>query len=227
MKHILSSGSDALDFLLEGGYEKGIITTLYGPASSGKTCSCMLAAINAVREGRKVVFIDSEGGFSVERFKQITSDYENILKGILFLRPMNFIQQKEVFEKLKNIINEKIGLVIVDTISMLYRLELASAENAYDVNNELVQQISFLSEIARDKNIPVLVTNQVYADFEDKTKVNMVGGDIMKYGSKCLIELRKDNFGRKAVLQKHRSIKEGKEICFEIKNEGIVKTILL
>lgn len=227
MKNILSSGSDALDILLEGGYEKGIITTLYGPASSGKTCSCMLAAINAVKEGRKVIFIDTEGGFSVERFRQITPDYEEILKNILFLKPMNFIQQKEVFEKLKNIINEKIGLVVVDTISMLCRLELASAENGYNVNNELVQQISFLSEIARDKNIPVLLANQVYADFEDKTKVNMVGGDILKYGSKCLIELRKDSFGRKAVLQKHRSIKEGKEVSFEIKDEGITKATLL
>lgn len=227
MKSVLSSGSDALDFILEGGYEKGIITTLYGPASSGKTCSCMLAAINAVKDGKKVIFIDSEGGFSVERFRQLTQDYEEILKNILFLKPMNFDEQKNVFEKLKDIINEKISLIVVDTISMLYRLELASAGNVYGVNNELVQQISFLSEIARKKNIPVLITNQVYADFEDKTKVNMVGGDILKYGSKCLIELRKDDFGRKAILQKHRSIKDGKEICFEIKTEGIIKTILL
>jgi hypothetical protein len=43
-----------------------------------------------------------------------------------------------------------------------------------------------MTEIARKKKIPVLISNQVYADFEDKDKVNLVGGDLLKYGSKCL-----------------------------------------
>jgi len=50
----------------------------------------------------------------------------------------------------------------------------------------------------------------------------MVGGDILKYWSKCLIELKNDNGKRKAILKKHRSLPE-KELSFQIFNEGIRK----
>jgi DNA repair protein RadB len=49
----------------------------------------------------------------------------------------------------------------------------------------------------------------------------MVGGDILKYGSKCLIELQKVNSHRKAIIRKHRSIPEGKEIEFKIVDNGL------
>jgi len=79
--------------------------------------------------------------------------------------------------------------------------------------------------LAGKKRIPVLVTNQVYADFEDKDKVNLVGGDLLKYGSKCLVELQITPSGnRRAIVRKHRSIKEEKEITFKIVEGGIIGT---
>ena len=55
----------------------------------------------------------------------------------------------------------------------------------------------------------------------------MVGGDIMKYGSKCLIELQKTNEGQRSVnLRKHRSIIEGKEINFKIEDKDMVNVII-
>jgi DNA repair protein RadB len=83
-------------------------------------------------------------------------------------------------------------------------------------------QLSSLTEIARKNNLPVLLTNQVYQDFENKEKVNIVGGDLLKYQSKCLIELKKTDVGvRRAIIRKHRSIEEDKEILFRIINLGI------
>ena len=129
------------------------------------------------------------------------------------------------FEKLKDIVTDRIGLIIVDTIAMLYRLELGKNEDVYEVNRELGKQIAFLSEITRKKHIPVLVTNQVYADFEDKEKVNIVGGDLLKYGSKCLIELQITPAGnRRAILRKHRSLEQEREITFKIVEGGIIGT---
>ena len=116
-------------------------------------------------------------------------------------------------------------MIVVDTIAMLYRLELGKSEDIQGVNRELGRQISYLTEIARKKNIPVLVTNQVYSDFDDKDKVNIVGGDILKYGSKCLIELQiTPNSNRRAILRKHRSIRAEKEIIFKIVEGGIIGT---
>lgn len=217
----ITTGSSVLDNLLEGGYEKDIVTTIYGQAGTGKTNLCMICAARNIE--KKTIYIDSEGGFSIERLKQITPEYKEVLGKILFLNPVNFDEQKRVFERLKKLVNEKIGLIIFDSVAMLYRLEVGRTRNVQAVNKELGLQISWLTEIARKKKIPVLVTNQVYTDFEDKEKTFMVGGDVLKYGSKCLVELkREEDSVRKAIIRKHRSIEEGKEENFRIVNEGIV-----
>jgi len=217
----ITTGSVPLDQFLNGGYDSNIITTIYGPSGSGKTNLCLLAAVKVAESGKNVLFIDTEGGIAVERIKQISSDYETVLTKILFINPVTFEDQKVTIAKLKALATEDVGLIIVDSIAMLYRLELSQAEEVYDVNSALGKQIASLVEIARTKNIPVLITNQVYADFEQKDKVKMVGGDLLKYGSKCLIELQKFAHCRGLVLRKHRSLPEGKELKFKIVQNGI------
>lgn len=215
-----STGSDVLDWLLEGGYEKEVITTIYGPAGSGKTNICLICAANF--SDKKVIYIDTEGSFSLSRFRQLTNNVEEKLKNIIILKPTNFPEQKKAFSELKKLDHTKTGIIIVDSIAMLYRLEMGQTKNIYDVNKQLGMQLSTLTEIARKNNIPVLITNQVYQDFEQKDKVNIVGGDLLKYQSKCLIELKKREDGvRSAIIKKHRSIEENKEIQFTINNLGL------
>lgn len=221
----LSTGSEVMDGLL-GGYEKDIITTIYGPSASGKTNLCLLAAINTAKN-KKVIYVDTEGGFSVERVKQLTKEYKRVLNNIHILKPTSFEEQTKAVNKLRKMVSgSKIGLIIVDTVSMLYRLELGGEEESvYDVNRAMGRQIAMLAEIARKKNIPVICSNQVYADFDNKDKVNMVGGDLLRYGSKCLIELQKTPEGNcRAVLKKHRSMPAEKEVLFKIVEKGIIKT---
>lgn len=94
---------------------------------------------------------------------------------------------------------------------MLYRLELGDAitskdnEKISEVNRKLAKQLRSLNEIARKQNIPVIVTNQVYSTFTQNSddqnferKVSMVGGDLLKYWSKCLIELQEFGGKRKS-----------------------------
>ena len=65
----------------------------------------------------------------------------------------------------------------------------------------------------------------MYADFEDKDKVKLVGGDLLKYASKCLLELQITPSGnRRIIIRKHRSLKEEKEITFKIVEGGILGT---
>ncbi|MEK6820143.1 MAG: DNA repair and recombination protein RadB [Nanoarchaeota archaeon] len=233
----ISAGSYDLNKFLYGGYEKDIITTVYGPAGSGKTNFCILVSVSQAKKGNKVLYIDTEGGFSVERVKQIAGEgYEKILENIILIKPVNFEEQKKAFPKLLNEIKSKgnIGVIIVDGMTMLYRLELAEAiksrseENIRKINSELAKQLRILAEIARNKNIPVLITNQVYSEFlserelkEGKEKQDhMVGGDLLEYWSKCLIELKIEGRGRKAIIKKHRSLPE-KELEFIIVNSGV------
>ena len=225
----IPTGSKILDNLLGGGYEKDIITTIYGPAGSGKTNLCLLCAMNTTRNKKKVIYIDTENNFSVERFKQIcesiNQNYAKLLNDIVFLRPSTFDEQKKTFEKLKGVFNNKIGLIIFDSIAMLYRLEMGKNEDIYEVNRDLGMQLAYLKQIASKKHIPVLITNQVYADFEDKDKVNLVGGDLLKYGSKCLLELQITPSGnRLCIIKKHRHLPENKQITFKIVEGGILGT---
>jgi len=225
----IPTGSKILDKMLDGGYEKDIITTVYGPAGSGKTNLCILCSANTARTGKKVIYIDTENNFSIERFKQICSstnqNYAKLLNNIVFLRPINFDEQKKTFEKLKEVINNKVGLIVFDSIAMLYRLEMGKNEDIYEVNKDLGMQLAYLKQIASKKHIPVLISNQVYADFEDKDKVNLVGGDLLKYGSKCLLELQITPGGnRLCIIKKHRHLPENKQITFKIVEGGILGT---
>jgi RecA/RadA recombinase len=131
---------------------------------------------------------------------------------------------------------ENVGLIIIDGMAMLYRLEVGEAHNTKDedkikeINREVAKQMRILAEISRKQNIPILITNQVYMEFlseEDfkngvERNTNLVGGDLFKYWSKCIIELKNDNGKRTAVLLKHRNMPQ-KEMGFIIKNEGISK----
>ena len=218
----ISTGSNSMNEFLSGGYDKDIITTIYGPSGTGKTNFCLIAAVK-VAKNKKVILIDTEGGIAVERIKQISNDYQRVLQNIIFFNPVNFNEQKEIFETLRDMVNENIGMIVVDSISMLYRLELGRSEEVYEVNSALGKQIAYLVEIARKRRIPVLITNQVYSDFDKRDAVKMVGGDLLKYGSKCLIELKKLSNCRGLILRKHRYLPEGKEMKFQIVENGIEK----
>lgn len=231
------TGSYDVNKWLDGGYEKGIVTLFYGPPATGKSNFCLLAACHMSKKDKKVIFIDTEGSFSLDRIRQISGDIpEYVLKNIIILKPTSFFEQKKAFLKMqKESKSSNIGLVIVDSLTMFYRLELAEArkkgiEEIKRINSDLANQIGSLSEIARKKDIPILVTAQVYHDFlssEDymngrESDAKVVGGDILKYWSKCILELKNEKGKKCAIIRKHRSIPL-RELNFEICNEGIRK----
>ncbi len=240
MKEIekISAGSYDFNKWLYGGYEKGVISMIAGPPGSGKTNLCILAACSQAKKGKKVFFVDTEGGFSSERVKQIIGeDYKEVLKNIFLLEPTNFEEQKKTIANLLNRVKkEHVDLIIIDSMAMLYRLELGDAskfgnnEQIREVNCGVAQQMRDLSEISRKQNLPIIITNQVYSQFLSeeeikkgvKREMNIVGGDLFKYWSKCIIELKNDNGKKRAVLIKHRSLPK-KELIFEIKQKGIFK----
>lgn len=237
MGNKISSGSFDLNKWLYGGYEKAIITMIAGPPGCGKTNFCILASCSQAKKGNKVIFIDTEGGFSVDRIKQIVGEnYEDILKNIFLLEPTSFEEQKKCFLKLLDKIKrEHIGLIVIDGIAMLYRLKLGDSIKGDDskikaINREVAKQMRVLAEISRKQKIPIIITNQVYGGFlseEDWKKgvqkeMNLVGGDLFKYWSKCIIELKNEGGRKKAILLKHRSLPK-KEMSFEIKDKGIFR----
>jgi len=218
-----STGSELIDDILEGGLEPEVTTTIYGPSGSGKTNIAILTALYNAKNS-KIIFIDTEGGFSIDRVKQMFPEtHERRLKNLIIFKPTTFKEQTELFRTLEKFSEEhKPKLIVVDSLSMLYRLELGERE-AYEVNKEMARQIGVLRKISHKLVIPILLTNQVYANFERKNDIKMVGGDLMKYTSKCIIKLELNETGRLLKLLKHRSIPI-KEVQFKITQKNIEKS---
>lgn len=211
-----------IDRLLSGGLEPGCITNFYGPAASGKTNIAKCALISAVDHGKKVVYIDTEGGFSAERINQMARSAKRYTDFVILLEPKTWQEQGRIIRKLQVLCKkEPIGLIIVDSIVALWRVTIDDS-NHQTVNKELAAQLSILSKIARENNIPILITNQVYSEPETG-KLELSGRNIVKWWSKNLIELMISNRTscRIARIARARSLPEDKRVEFQICNSGL------
>ena len=169
----LPSGCQSLDLLLGGGFESGIITQLYGESGTGKSNIAMQLAVQAVARSLRVIFIDTEG-FSAERFKQIAGlGAEEMAAKIMIFEPMSLEQQAIAIREASKIAGRDLGLVILDSATSLYRV-LLEAEDNRSIRRTLTAQLSEL-QIARRHRIPVVITNQVYTDIENKA-LRPIGG---------------------------------------------------
>ena len=127
MSNKISAGSYDLNRFFQGGYEKDIITTIYGPGGSGKSNLIMAVCVSQAKKKNKVLYIDTEGSFSIDRFKQIHNgakeEIEKDISNILLLNPTNYKEQEECFSKINKYIQKnEFGLIVVDSIGILYRL---------------------------------------------------------------------------------------------------------
>jgi DNA repair protein RadB len=208
-----------LQSLMEG-IEHGALTNFYGAPGTGKTNLCILTALDVARNGGKVIFIDTEGGFSHERLSQLHPEAEHVLKNLFIIEPKDFKEQGKVIRGLPE---SQMDMIVLDSAAALYRLEYSDPEKeALEANRELSKQMSILSNISREKNIPVIVTSHTYRNW-DTDRNEIVGGDAIKYWAKTVIFLERTGkmAERTATIIKHRSIPEGKTVKFEITNDGI------
>lgn len=207
----------SLDDLLGGGVESGILTRLYGEAGAGKTNFCLQAARECVRSGKKVAYIDTEG-VSVERVRQICPDcdYTKILQDIFFFSPTSFESQEQMTHDA--IAAKDVALIVVDTITMFYRLKLE--DDREGAIRSFTRQVTNLQVAAREKDLYVIIAEQVYADKNGEIKP-FTSRD-SEHMAKTILKLERKGVGlREATIIKHRSQPEGKKVCFRISTVGL------
>ena len=204
---------------LTGGIERGAITNFYGPPGVGKTNICILAALECVKSGGRVVYIDTEGGLSPERIKQISMG-DDVFEKLILIEPKTFEEQGVIINNLEA---QDFDMLILDSSVALYRLKCADpTKETLEANKELSVQLSVLSNIARKKKIPVIITAHTFKNW-DTGENQIIGGDSVRYWSKSIVFIEHTGkmSERKATIVKHRSIPEGKSVKFEIVQEGI------
>ncbi|HUV61420.1 MAG TPA: DNA repair and recombination protein RadB [Thermoplasmata archaeon] len=217
----LSIGSAALDDLLDGGLEGGTITLLFGEAGTGKTNICLQAARNVALSGKKAIYIDTEG-VSLERLKQMSGDdYEKVMMNLLFFEPHSFEEQERLVDKASKLAESavEIGIIILDSATIHYRLTRKDDEKG--VRKSLSPQLARLLVVARHKDLPVLLTSQVYTDLE-KGSFEPLGGHVLLHNAKAIVRLDKvGSSSRRAVIIKHRHLEEGRRADFKLTKNGV------
>jgi DNA repair protein RadB len=101
---------------------------------------------------------------------------------------------------------------------------MGSDEGAQAANKELSKQLSKLMKIAKKYAVPVVVTNQVYSSFSKDAgseRLASVGGDVLKYWTKVVIQVAKSGRYRTATVIRHQHMPEGIRVRFRITEEGI------
>ena len=209
-----------------GGISTSDITLIYGEAGTGKSSLAIQCAVNAGRLGCKTIFIDSEDTFSTKRFSQIAySDFDEVAPTIILVKPATFQEQARVIDRLEKYLTSNVRLLILDTITSLYRIEIGDKkEETFVLNRELGRQLACLTQIVKTKRVAVLITSQVHSKFiKGSVKIEPVATRVLWFWSDTVLNLKPTNQRNavKAVLEKHSERKFPANCYLYIEEVGI------
>ncbi|OLE68938.1 hypothetical protein AUF78_13685 [archaeon 13_1_20CM_2_51_12] len=158
----LSTGTSGLDRLLKGGFALRRINLVYGEASTGKTVLAMQSALEASARGFKVFFVDADLSFSVQRLESLDRGGE-LAENIVVFQPEDFGEQSRITESLEGMLSKTPALLIVDSVTGLYRADIEKPGAAFIRNRELNRQLASLSDLASRFELTILLTGQVHS----------------------------------------------------------------
>jgi len=159
---IIPTGVSSLDLILNGGIHTGYLTHAFGEAAAGKTTLALHFVNAAYRLDVGTVYVNSEGESPIERLEQITNrKLDEIESLVTILSPKSFSEQGTLIDDLDLYSREGTRLVVVDTLTRLYRAALEDKKINYAAHRELNIQMGVLKGLAKERNIVVMVLNQV------------------------------------------------------------------
>ena len=158
---MIKTGLKELDKFLGGGIKDGLITSISGQSATGKTQLIFQICVNALHNGKEILFQDTIGDFRPERLvemMQLQKINPSLLDKIKVSRITNTAQQIECFSKtpLKNY-----SLIIVDSVTDLFSFEYSKKGQSLEKHIAFMKYMHNLSSVAIDGKIPIIVTNIV------------------------------------------------------------------
>jgi len=161
-----SSGSDALDRLLGGGFRTGEMVEVFGASRTGKTQLAIQAALSAASAGSTCAYVDTEGQFRPEKLASIAEargvDAAGVLSMVYRVRaPSTEEQVSAIALAVRDGSLRACRMVVVDTVTKNFSLEFGGARLMADRQSALG---SYLNRLARDayaNDRAVLLLNRV------------------------------------------------------------------
>jgi len=191
-----STGSKRLDNLLRGGIETSAITEFYGEYSSGKSQICMTLSVMCQRKKEEggleggIIYIDTEGTFRPDRVSEIASfrglDPRTVLDGIFYTRIADVESLEGAIESsLKLVEDQKIKLVVVDSLIAPFRAEFLGRESLQERQQRLNRVLYKLKTISEAYDLAVVVTNQVSSNPNPFVgeRLRATGGNVMAHAT--------------------------------------------
>jgi len=225
LQRVIPTGCSSLDKLLNGGLPIDGVSLVYGEAETGKSSLAVQCAVNTARIGCKTLFIDSDGTFSPRRLSQIAYyDSEKVSPLITLVKPTTFEEQAMAIDNLDAYITEKAWLVVVDTITSLYRAELGESNKTFALNRELNRQVACLAQFAKTHKVAVLIVSQVRSVFaETYVSIEPVATRVLKFWSEVVLNLKHADQPRviKALLEKRPKRRSPASCYLIIESSGI------
>ncbi len=208
---------------MNGGLNTGVFTHIYGEAASGKT-TLGLQFVNVMcRQGFGTVYINSEDTSPFERLEQMTDKkFKEIEALVKILKPRNFVEQGILIEDIDLYMKKETRLIVIDTLTKHYRLALEDKKTNYSNHRELNRQAGVLKGLAYNRDVAILVLNQVTASMNGIVGVEPVAENIMNYWSDYTIELQ---IGRKVgqrIMKRLRPEGDCSEGKLLLTNKGFV-----
>ena len=225
----IPTGCDPVDDLLGGGFERGVVTQVYGPPAAGKTNLALAAAVEVAAAGERSLFIDTEG-LSIDRFEQIatarvdrpeTDDtLETLASRLVITDAYDFDDQREAVRDAEELADE-VELIVLDSATGFYRLERAGDTEGGQSLRKVAKQVTHLLSLARRHDLAVVITNQVFTDPESD-RDRALGGNTLNHWTGAIVRVDRFRGGnRRATLEKHRSKPAGDSATFRIVENGL------
>lgn len=213
----IPTNCEALDRILEGGFSIGEVSLIYGEEDTAKTTLAMQCAINCARLGYKTLFIDCDGTFSIERLAQLALDLERIAELIILSKPGDFSEQTMIIDRLPDYLTKNFGLVVVDTLTSLYRVKVAeNPERVFELNRELNRQMAWLAQTAKTHKVAIIVVSQVTSVVDESfDNVMPVANRVLKFWADAIIAMK--STGNQRVIKAQVERKNRKEtggVCY-------------
>jgi len=219
----IPTGCTAVDELLGGGFERGVVTQLYGPPAAGKTNLALSAAVEVAARGDGALFIDTEG-LSVDRLEQLasarTDDVDELASNIIISEVLDFDEQGEAVQDAAEFADQ-VELIVLDSATGFYRIRRSEDEEAGDALRTVARQVTHLLSLARKHDLAVVITNQVFTD-PDSDRARPLGGHTLTHWSGAVLRIERFRGGnRRATLEKHQSKPAGDSARFKIVGDGL------
>ena len=169
---MIETGLKKLDQFLGGGIKGGLITDISGQSSTGKTQLAFQICINALKNGKEILFQDTTGEFRPERLVEMLKIRKLdpiLLDKIKVGRITNSIQQLEYLSK---ITANDFSLIVIDNATDLFSFEYSKKEQSFEKHLAFMKYMQNLASIAINTKIPIVVTN-IVRSFNEHEEENL------------------------------------------------------